>query len=167
MRRTISMVLTLTACVATSLAPGSAAAGPYDSSDGETGLGSDLAQGDFNGDGKADLARGHRNERDYDGGSKEEIAAQPLYSTTASVYAGLDLVHVQSLSRLTLAADFNADGKHEVVLGTGSGTLGIYTHDRATWNLWQALSAPAGLGRSLGLPAAGDFNSDGLMDLAV
>ncbi len=62
-----SAALTTIALFALLCAPGAADARPYDSSDGLIGLGWSQARGDFNGDGKDDLARGHLRERDYDG----------------------------------------------------------------------------------------------------
>jgi len=113
---------------------------------------------DFNGDGKVDLAVGTNNGIAFLAGNGDGTFAKQVYSDP-----GLEL------SGAVIASDFNGDGKlglaarapynssgTVVVNGNGDGTFGPPT---------EYDSSSSGYGE--GNPIAGDFNSDGVSDLAI
>jgi len=114
-----------------------------------------VAVGDFNGDGKLDLAVAN--------GSSEGTVSILLgdgtgnFTLASSQAAG---IYPQSVA----VADFNGDGKLDLAVTDWNSTVSILQGD-GTGNFTKVSSAPTGAG-PLSV-AVGDFNGDGKLDLAV
>jgi hypothetical protein len=123
-----------------------------------TGHRTDLVAADFNGDGRLDLASANHT------GATVSILLRNAANTGFT--AGQDIMIGPSALKLT-AADFNGDGRVDlaatslganivaVLLGQGNGTFA------------PAPGSPFGVGAAPYGVAAGDFNRDGAVDLAV
>jgi len=115
-----------------------------------------IAVGDFNGDGKPDLAIANRANRMVwllfgDGTGAFTPAPNPYYAGAGSV--------------AMVAADFNGDGHTDLAIANyADGTVSVLPGDGAG-----GFGLPVRIGFGLGIPAiaAGDFNGDGYADLAV
>jgi hypothetical protein len=120
-----------------------------------------LAVGDFNGDGHLDLAVS-----DYGDGWDAEVwvllgHGDGSFGPAQSVYDG-------SLSALSVTVgDFNGDGKPDLAVASGTnpnGTVSVLL-GKGDGSFLPALTFPAGYNPSA--VAVGDFNGDGIPDLAV
>jgi len=136
---------------------------------GETSskLGESMASGDFNADGKTDLAAGskylYRSYIFYNDGSIPTTAATAdvVITSETSLDAGISMV----------SGDFNADGKTDLAVGYGgyssnTGRVYIFYSQNGQVNTNFKITGEAGsqLGSSM---VSGDFNADGEIDLAV
>jgi hypothetical protein len=115
--------------------------------------------GDVNQDGRADLAVGGL-------GSVSAVSGAggaPIWQTGAQ-----GLVH--ALARLN---DLDSDGAADLAVGAVSGTIGVpgsaFIVSGRTGNVLHSIQAPAGatIGFGRGIGSLGDFDGDGLHDVAV
>ncbi len=123
-----------------------------------------IAAGDFNGDGKADLATAnfHDNSVTVLLGSGDGTFTQATGSPIA----------VGNFPWTLSTADFNRDGKADLAVsnnnyyGGDSGTISILLGN-GDGTFTQATGSPITMGRTPESAAVGDFNGDGIADLAV
>jgi hypothetical protein len=112
-----------------------------------------LLAADFNGDGKLDLAAldGLGNVTVYLGDGKGRFSQQQAFKAlSATALETADFNHDGNLDLLVISIDY---GEIDIRLGLGDGTFGSP----------QAIT----FGTGAGIPAIGDFNQDGILDLAV
>jgi hypothetical protein len=142
---------------------------------GEGGLfGISMTTGDFNADGKTDLAVGA-----YTAASNGRTYIFNGGSMTATMTAGFANVIIESEGGLLgismTAGDFNADGKTDLAVGAytyGGNTGRAYIFNGGSMSSYM-LSTSANViitgegGNFGGMMNAGDFNADGKTDLAV
>jgi hypothetical protein len=118
----------------------------------------DMTVGDFNGDGKLDVAvAGYTS-------SQQTVIQIMLGNGDGTFTKGQTIVLANAAARSITAADFNGDGKLDLALGSqqliiykGAGN-GTFTH---------AASIKVGTGSVLAQVRAGDFDADGKPDLSV
>jgi hypothetical protein len=117
-----------------------------------------IRTGDFNGDGIADLAVANHNSNNMsillgDGtGHFTLVSARPAVASAPYSFA---------------VGDFNGDGKQDLAVpGSGSNNMTILLGD-GTGHFSPAAGSPVAVGSNPTSAAAGDFNDDGIMDLAV
>ncbi|MGO9541545.1 MAG: FG-GAP-like repeat-containing protein [Terriglobales bacterium] len=123
-----------------------------------------IALGDVSGDGKADVVANMTNSGG--GCPNNEVAVligsgngkfkKPVYYSTG--------VTVQSYA-VTLA-DFNGDGKLDIVVSNADGSLSVLLN-KGKGIYGAATVIPAASGSGAGNMVAGDFNKDGKMDIAI
>ena len=138
-------------------------------------FGDSLVAGDFNDDGRMDLAA-----RGYYGDGRVYIFYND--GSFPSTAAGADVIITAeagsaSFGRSFAAGDFNADGKTDLAIGSpgyssGKGAAYIFNGSTSRAGTIAAISADVKItgntGEALGAAlAAGDFNRDGKTDLAV
>jgi hypothetical protein len=123
-----------------------------------------VAVGDFNGDGKLDLAVANPNSSQAGSGNDSATVSILLGTGTGSFGAKTDFGTGRACSSVAVG-DFNGDGKLDlavanfdsntvsILLGTGTGSFGAKTD--------------FGTGSNPASVAVGDFNGDGKLDLAV
>jgi FG-GAP-like repeat/Abnormal spindle-like microcephaly-assoc'd, ASPM-SPD-2-Hydin len=119
-----------------------------------------FATGDFNGDGKLDLAVPQST------GSSVSI----LLGNGDGTFAPAVSYAVGSSPDFVVAADFNGDGKLDLATGnSGDGTVSILLgNDDGTFQSAKSVSLGFGAASSSDMfLAVGDFNGDGKLDLAV
>jgi hypothetical protein len=118
-----------------------------------------VAVGEFNGDGKQDLAVAN-------GGSNSLTILLGNGNAEFSQAAGSPIrVGTQPLA--VAVGDFNSDGKHDIVVAnTASDTVTILLGN-GEGNFIEALGSPVGAGTLPRSVVVGDFNGDGKQDLAA
>ncbi len=140
-------------------------------------FGNTLAAGDFNADGKTDLAVGDSNDVAY--GNVYifyNSGSYPATSTGANVKIS-GTIGFSSFGSSLAVGDFNTDGKTDLAVGLGTSTGRVYIFYQNSGGGFNATIAATAanviisgeassniFGRSL---ATGDFNADGKTDLAV
>ena len=118
-----------------------------------------IRTGDFNGDGIADLAVANHNSNTMsillgDGTGHFTRASGTLPAVASGPYS-------------FAVGDFNGDGKQDLAVpGSGSNNMTILLGD-GTGHFSAAAGSPVAVGSNPTSAAAGDFNDDGIMDLAV
>src|SRR3990167_2469730 len=132
---------------------------------GETpsSFGYPLASGDFNADGKTDLAVGAASNRTYIFYNDGSI---PTTAATADV-----IITGEAASSSIISGDFNADGKADLAVGasgfaSNKGKTYIFYSQNGVVNTNQNITGEASSSFGVSL-ASGDFNADGKTDLAV
>jgi sugar lactone lactonase YvrE len=118
---------------------------------------SSIVAGDFNGDGKVDLAFGYNNNAAVfmgnDDGTFTQAAGSPVTGAGLSLIAG-DFNHD---GKLDLAGIDNYNDQIDIFVGNGDGT---FTEQVTTPNVSQSFIGPFAI-------VAADFNNDGVPDLAM
>ncbi len=118
-----------------------------------------VAQGDFNGDGIADLVVANQ--------AANTISIFIGNGSGGFAPASVATIAVGQTPSSVLALDFNGDGKVDLaVTNSGSGTVTVLLGD-GTGGFSAAPGSPVSVGSQPRHVAAGDFNGDGLPDLAV
>jgi hypothetical protein len=121
-----------------------------------------IATGDFNGDGKIDMAvPGLTNQLvillGNGDGTFSNAAGSPIYLPAAPFTV---------LPFAVTAGDYNGDGTLDLAVACGDGTVRVFFGDgKGGFN--SAPESPIQFGFMLNALAQGDFNGDGLIDLAV
>jgi hypothetical protein len=116
-----------------------------------------VAVGDFNGDGKQDLAVANQGDYYGNGQGVSVLLGNGNGTFQAPLAFGID-THPTAVA----VGDFNGDGKPDLAVASSSGVSVLLGKGDGTFQLAQIL---AGAGpRSV---AVGDFNGDGKLDLAV
>lgn len=141
---------------------------------GYTGPG--LSVGDFNADGRTDIATWNTTwsgsyyysvfQMFYNDGS------YPADGAHADVVVNSEAFSWSATPRSSAIGDFNSDGKTDIALGisgyaSGSGRVYLLYSQNGMVNTNRKIAGPATDGRFGSSLTAGDFNSDGRMDLAV
>lgn len=120
----------------------------------------DVAVGDFNGDGRSDLAVGGVPEQSFFSYDSPNSDLTILLNDGTANFSSDGTIPVQYGSSSNLSVgDFNSDGKLDISYAGG------YWVGEGTGNFTRSVSVF--LYASNGLTAAGDFNGDGKLDLAV
>jgi len=148
----------------------------YDTGNGENALGASIALGDFNGDGKLDFAVVETINNDPpfsqvdvflnngDGSFKSTVIllfctlvpGQPPYPCESQVFVSIAAADFNGDGKLDLAVSGLSSAPFEVLLGGGDGTF-------------QQVFVPSlfNVGAAGGYIAVGDFNGDGIPDVAL
>ncbi len=134
-----------------------------------------VAVGDFNGDGKPDLAVA-TNDHDVTGTLSVLLNTTPAGATTAS-FAPPQIVVVGGPTFSSMAvADFDGDGRPDIVVGDSSvfddyrgNSVSVFLNTTATGATTASFAVTVGLtaGYTPTSVAVDDFNTDGRPDLAV
>jgi hypothetical protein len=119
----------------------------------------ELAVGDFNGDGKPDLAVANN------GAVAILLNTTPTGSDTPS-FAAPQSFAAGSSSTSVAVGDFNGDGKPDLAVIDASGTVSILLNTTATGSVSFAAPQTFAAGTNPGPLAVADFNGDGMPDLA-
>jgi hypothetical protein len=117
-----------------------------------------LATGDLNGDGLTDVVAGNLD------GSLSVLLAQPARTFSSQLIVPATGMLSNSSIRAVVVADFNQDGKPDVVAGDIASKGLIFLAGRGDGSLETVARIPLGPVRSL---AAADFNHDNRLDLLV
>ncbi len=120
---------------------------------------------------------------DLDGDGHVDLVTPNNGSGTVSILLGDGHGHFQHASQSPIAAgpqpfsacvaDVNGDGRPDIVVANYSGHLTDTAHDGITWirndgaRHFTAFAVPVAGGRGSARIAAGDFNGDGFIDVAV
>jgi hypothetical protein len=121
------------------------------------GLPTDVAVGDFNGDGKPDLAVVNN----------DTSVVSILLNNGDGTFQSQVNYATEPFSQTIVAADFNGDGKLDLLVGAGLGGPGsslLLGNGDGTFQNYLVIPAP---GPDSGPFAVGDFNGDGKLDLAT
>src|SRR3990167_1537404 len=143
--------------------PGAATADVTLTGETSSSFGYSLASGDFNADGKTDLAVGAASNRTYIFYNDGSI---PTTAATADV-----IITGEAASSSIISGDFNADGKADLAVGasgfaSNKGKTYIFYSQNGVVNTNQNITGEASSSFGVSL-ASGDFNADGKTDLAV
>ncbi|MFX0549391.1 NlpC/P60 family protein [Hathewaya histolytica] len=135
-----------------------------------------VVSGDFNGDGKDDIAAFH----DYDGGTKLHVWISSgnkfSYSNGANGWWGVDRGYdANKITGRVVCGDFNGDGKDDIAAfhDYGGGTkMHVWTSSGNNFNYsngangWWGVDRGYDANRITGRVVSGDFNGDGKDDVA-
>jgi hypothetical protein len=140
-----------------------------------TQFGISLTSGDFNGDGRTDIAVGGNMYTTFTGRTYifYNDGTIPTTAATADVTITGENTSDNFGNRMT-SGDFNADGKTDLAVGatgyaSSAGRVYIFYNDGSipTTAATADIKITGEVGSGFGFPASGDFNADGKTDLAV
>lgn len=124
-----------------------------------------MASGDFNGDGKADVAVSLA---DVGGSASGNLSI--LLNDGTGKFVAPTLISLPGDPILPVVGDLNNDGKLDIAValsdGTSDGKVGILLGS-GTGNFSQAANSPITTLSAVQTPVIGDFNEDGKRDLAI
>ena len=160
-----------------SMPTGASSADVVITSSATTGLGSSLATGDFNSDGRIDLAIGAVNAGSGNGALYLFYNDGSFPITTATADVSIAGESSSALGNSLAVGDFNADGKTDIAAGgyyysgTYTGRAYIFYNDGSypsAGGSADVIVSGTTSNSSFGIAlASGDFNADGKIDLAI
>jgi hypothetical protein len=116
-----------------------------------------VSAGDFNGDGKVDLAVANQN--------NNTVSVLLRNSANTSFDSNIDII-TDSLPQSVVVGDFNGDGKTDLaVVNAGSNTVSVFLRNSSNTSFDSKVDFATG--PSPCSVSNGDFNDDGKLDLAI